>query len=676
MAKIKYHNGTDWVVAGTDASAVDIVDSGELYTATNVEDALAEVKNQVATHEADMAKRAINIFKYGAIGDGGSHPISEVFPTLELAQMKYPHAIALTDEIDWCAIQMAINTELAQYSTVAYHFYIAQSHPELVIPDGTFLINKTLDITFRNDLVIGGTGIIKWVGEDDGLMIEMKCCARPIINRIFLDLNDKAGGGIHWSGDGTSDGNPTKDRLTGKGNVSVGKFRDVHMEKQLLTTLKTAFDTFPYPEDTIHSNYYSADDCEWYSPNFRWGDGTGFALSVGASTTDIYDGHFTVSNPIKLFGGSITLYSPTFSMMGNRNGGIFITKNAAISQIDVYSAYYEGSSQPYINMDAASISGNIKGIKIVGGTYSQIGEPESFISIPSTVPACITIIDPKIINSTVGGIDAPNATLKLIKSAISTSFADYQFPHFNVKNMSGEIVGYTGTYRWDKNMDLSLTVNSALSTNFVSKVFKTLDEALLYTSNVYNGSVDITLATDSAITVPIYMNTPKLRILSTTSKVVTLSAVVNIHGSLELSSVGINQTIDKPIVLWNGRVRLNTCTINATSGQSIIDAKNGQLAINNCTHNTGSIIDATDSNNVTQGTLRNNTYNSTEQVVKTSDLSKEIYVEGTTITPTTGNWAKGTKSRNLAVGAGTAYEGICVTSGTSGVWKAYSTITA
>jgi hypothetical protein len=53
MAKIKYHNGTDWVVAGTDASAVDIVDSGELYTATNVEDALAEVKNQVATHEAN-----------------------------------------------------------------------------------------------------------------------------------------------------------------------------------------------------------------------------------------------------------------------------------------------------------------------------------------------------------------------------------------------------------------------------------------------------------------------------------------------------------------------------------------------------------------------------------------------------------------------------------------------
>jgi hypothetical protein len=58
MAKIKYHNGTDWVVAGTDASAVDIVDSGELYTATNVEDALAEVKNQVATHEAKDATTA------------------------------------------------------------------------------------------------------------------------------------------------------------------------------------------------------------------------------------------------------------------------------------------------------------------------------------------------------------------------------------------------------------------------------------------------------------------------------------------------------------------------------------------------------------------------------------------------------------------------------------------
>lgn len=623
---------------------------------------------------ARRQRQDIDIFKYGAIGDGNSHPLSEQFETLDQSQEKYPFATSLSDEIDYCAIQLAINTELEQYSTNgAYHFYAHQSHPEFFIPKGVYLINRTIDLTFRNDLVINGTGILKWTGENDGLMIEMKCSARLIIKKLHLDLNHKAGSGTHWSGNGTSDGDPTKDRLAGKGAVSIGRFCNIYMENQYSATEKTAFDTFPYPEDTSYPHYYSADDSEWYSPNFRWGAGTGFAISAGASTTDIYDGHFTVASPIKLFGGSITMYSPTFTIMGGNKGCIFIAKNASVSQIDVYSAYYEGSNKPFIAMDDTSASGNIKSIKIIGGTYSQVGEPENFISIPSMVPACITIIDPHIINPTIGGIDASNATLKLMKSGISTAHADYQFPSYNVKNMSGEIIG-NGTYRWDKFTDTHLTVNSAVQTNVVSGVFKTLDEALMYVSNTYNGCVQIELVTDAEITAQVYVNAPRLKIYSLTSKTLTLSAVVNVTGYVELSSVALQQTIDKPIVMWGGTARLNTCTVNASSGQSIIDGKNGEIVVNNCTHNTGSIIDATDSLNVVQGTLRNNTYSSSETVVKTNDLSKEIYVESASISPSGGVWAKGTKSRNLTAGTGEPYETICVAGGSPGVWKAYATV--
>lgn len=42
---------------------------------------------------------------YDAIGDGNSHPLSERFATLAAAQAQYPHATALTDEIDWAAWQ-------------------------------------------------------------------------------------------------------------------------------------------------------------------------------------------------------------------------------------------------------------------------------------------------------------------------------------------------------------------------------------------------------------------------------------------------------------------------------------------------------------------------------------------------------------------------------------------
>lgn len=43
---------------------------------------------------------------FGAIGDGTTHPLSERYATLAEAQAVYPHAVALTDEIDWAALQL------------------------------------------------------------------------------------------------------------------------------------------------------------------------------------------------------------------------------------------------------------------------------------------------------------------------------------------------------------------------------------------------------------------------------------------------------------------------------------------------------------------------------------------------------------------------------------------
>lgn len=54
------------------------------------------------------------ILPEGAIADGGSHPLSGRFRTLAAARAVFPHARALTDEIDWCALQGAINRAEAQ----------------------------------------------------------------------------------------------------------------------------------------------------------------------------------------------------------------------------------------------------------------------------------------------------------------------------------------------------------------------------------------------------------------------------------------------------------------------------------------------------------------------------------------------------------------------------------
>ena len=46
---------------------------------------------------------------FGAVGDGVSRPLSTFFATLGAAQVVYPHATSLTEEIDGIAIQAAIN---------------------------------------------------------------------------------------------------------------------------------------------------------------------------------------------------------------------------------------------------------------------------------------------------------------------------------------------------------------------------------------------------------------------------------------------------------------------------------------------------------------------------------------------------------------------------------------
>lgn len=55
MAVQKYWDGLAWQVVGTLAAKVDIEDSGSLFTATNTEEALAEIKTELLSHTAENA---------------------------------------------------------------------------------------------------------------------------------------------------------------------------------------------------------------------------------------------------------------------------------------------------------------------------------------------------------------------------------------------------------------------------------------------------------------------------------------------------------------------------------------------------------------------------------------------------------------------------------------------
>jgi hypothetical protein len=89
-----------------------------------------------ASTYAARSRMTPNAKDYGAIGDNTSRLLSTQFSTLAAAQAVYPSATALTDELDWAAIQSCINANGAVF-----------------IPAGTYFINKT--ISASQGVIIG-----------------------------------------------------------------------------------------------------------------------------------------------------------------------------------------------------------------------------------------------------------------------------------------------------------------------------------------------------------------------------------------------------------------------------------------------------------------------------------------------------------------------------------------
>lgn len=112
-------------------------------------DALVGVKQPVtgavARTQHDKNADILNAHDFGAIGDGTLHPLSERFASLAAAQAVYPHATALTDSIDWAAIQAGIDACNVASTTSALH-----------IRAGTYIQNQ--EFTEKSNVKIYGDG--------------------------------------------------------------------------------------------------------------------------------------------------------------------------------------------------------------------------------------------------------------------------------------------------------------------------------------------------------------------------------------------------------------------------------------------------------------------------------------------------------------------------------------
>ncbi len=90
----------------------------------------------------------------GAIGDGLSHPLSERFSTLSAAQNYYPFATDLSDEIDWAAIQRAV--DIALFCQGHSHSGGGRGMVPVEISYGRYLVNRTIEIGPESSVTTNG----------------------------------------------------------------------------------------------------------------------------------------------------------------------------------------------------------------------------------------------------------------------------------------------------------------------------------------------------------------------------------------------------------------------------------------------------------------------------------------------------------------------------------------
>lgn len=109
-----------------------------------VSDAVASENNRNSTsHNSDHQNyhRSVDPREFGAIADGESHPLKNFFDDIKHAQKKYPMALSLNDEIDWCATQSAF--DFCREHVVGGHTQAGQGAPVLNLT-GRLKCNRTL----------------------------------------------------------------------------------------------------------------------------------------------------------------------------------------------------------------------------------------------------------------------------------------------------------------------------------------------------------------------------------------------------------------------------------------------------------------------------------------------------------------------------------------------------
>lgn len=106
----------------------------------------------------------ISVKDFGAFGDSGLHPLSEVFSTLSAAQMVYPFVTSLDQSFDYAATQAAVNTGKRVF--VPFGFY--QYNETVVIGKSLIMYGEGNSTINRAQTFINVIGNRPWLYNKQG----------------------------------------------------------------------------------------------------------------------------------------------------------------------------------------------------------------------------------------------------------------------------------------------------------------------------------------------------------------------------------------------------------------------------------------------------------------------------------------------------------------------------
>src|SRR5262249_42226334 len=94
---------------------------------------------------ARQSSDIISVFDHAAVCDGTSHPLSNYYVSLAAAQAVYPFATSLSNQVDWAALQSAVNLAQSRYGAT------------VLIPSGNCQIDSPVKITANGVQIQGGS---------------------------------------------------------------------------------------------------------------------------------------------------------------------------------------------------------------------------------------------------------------------------------------------------------------------------------------------------------------------------------------------------------------------------------------------------------------------------------------------------------------------------------------